>query len=94
MYVDDIIMTENDNFGIGNLNEYSHKNFTKDLGPFKYFIGVEVVRSKKGLCIFQRKYTLDILSETCLLEAKLVDNPMDADNKIMHNQEELLSDPS
>ena len=39
----------------------------KDLGTMRYFLGMEVAHSKKGLFISQRKYTLDLLKETGML---------------------------
>ena len=45
-------MTCSDSFDIGRLIEYLLKNFnTRDFAQLKYFIGVEVARSKEGLCI-------------------------------------------
>ena len=42
-----------------------HSKFhTKDLGELKYFLGIEVSRSKKGMFLSQRKYVLDLLEET------------------------------
>ena len=38
----------------------------KDLENLKYFLA-EVVRSKEGISISQRKYTLDLLTEICIL---------------------------
>ena len=38
----------------------------KDLGPLKYFLGIEVARGASGLFLRQRKYTLDIISEASL----------------------------
>ena len=40
----------------------------KDLGSLKYFLGIEVARSKQGIFISQRKYVLDLLQETGMLE--------------------------
>ena len=42
----------------------------------KYFFGVEVMRSKRGILLSQQKYVLDLLSETRKLSAKLCSTPM------------------
>ena len=42
----------------------------KDLGGLKYFLEMEVARSKEGICISQRKYTIDLLKETGKLGCK------------------------
>ncbi|PNX70125.1 putative copia-type protein, partial [Trifolium pratense] len=36
----------------------------RDFGPLKYFLGMEVARSKKGIVVSQRKYVLNLLQET------------------------------
>ena len=66
---------------------------TKDLGKLRYFLGIEVVQSKDGLVIFQRKYGMNILEETRLLDAKPAYTPMDPSVKLLSNQGEPLSDP-
>ena len=71
MYVDDIIIIRNDMVVISSLKAFLHGQFhTKDLGMLKYFLGVEVMRSKREIFLFQRKYVLDLLSEIRKLEAK------------------------
>ena len=73
VYVDDIVMTGNDMAGISSLNSFLHGQFhTKDLGMLKYFVGVEVMRSKHRIFLSQRKYVLDLLSKTGKLAAKLI----------------------
>ena len=49
---------------------------TKDLGMLKYFLGVEVMRSKREIFLSQRKYVLDLLSEIEKLAAKPCQSPM------------------
>ena len=71
VYIDDIIITRDDMAGISSLKSFLHGQFhTKDLGMLKYFFGVEVMRSKRGILISQRKYVLNLLSETGKLAAK------------------------
>ncbi|RVX13445.1 Retrovirus-related Pol polyprotein from transposon RE1 [Vitis vinifera] len=50
----------------------------KDLGQMQYFLGMEVVRSRKGISISQRKYVLDLLTEIGMLGCKLSDTPIKA----------------
>ena len=93
VYVDDIVITGDDMDGIALLKSHLHRQFhTKDLGPLKYFLGIEVARSKQGIYISQRKYVLDMLEETGMLGCKHVDTPMDPNVKLLPNQGELFSD--
>jgi hypothetical protein len=45
----------------------------KDLGPLKYFVGIKMSRSKKGIFLSQRKYTLDLLQEISMLACQPTD---------------------
>lgn len=47
----------------------------KDLGPLKYFLGIEVLRSKQGIFLSQRKFTVDLLNEVGMLDCKPSDTP-------------------
>ncbi|KAG6522574.1 hypothetical protein ZIOFF_019715 [Zingiber officinale] len=58
----------------------------KDLGSLRYFLGIEVARSKKGIYVCQRKYVLDLLKET----GKLVSRPASIPIEVNHD----LTSPS
>lgn len=71
VYVYDIILTWNDNGRFERLKNRLAINFeSKDLGALKYFIRMEFVRSKRGIFFNHRKYVLDLLDETGMLECK------------------------
>ena len=92
VYVDDIIITRGDMVGISSLKAFFHGQFhTKDLGMLKYFLGVEVMRSKHGTFLSQRKYVLDLLSETRKLAAKSCQSPM-AQSLHLIREDELFQD--
>jgi len=77
IYVDDIILAGNSYCEIQEITAYlDHKFKVKDLGDVKYFLGLEVARSHKGIHICQRKYALDILSSFGLLASKPTITPM------------------
>lgn len=42
----------------------AHEFEVKDLGELKYFLAMEIARSKAGIVVSQRKYVLDLLQET------------------------------
>ena len=65
IYVDDILVASNNLQDIKDFKVFLHKQFKlKALGPPKYFLGLEVARTSKGISLCQRKYTLDLLAET------------------------------
>ena len=77
IYVDDMILTGDDEEEIILLKKNLFTEFEmKDLGLLRYFLGIEVLRSKKGIFINQRKYVLDLLAETGMLDCKPVETPM------------------
>ena len=77
IYVDDMIITGDDVEEIQRLKENLFREFEmKDPGALKYFLGIEVLRSRHGIFLRQKKYVLDLLTETGLLECKPADTPM------------------
>ena len=93
VYVDDIVITGSDSKGILSLKSFLHSQFhIKDLGMLKYFLGAEVMRSKHGILLSQRKYVLDMLSKIGKLGAKPCSTPM-APNVQLTQERELFEDP-
>ncbi|XP_042511728.1 uncharacterized mitochondrial protein AtMg00810-like [Macadamia integrifolia] len=83
VYIDDIVITGNNDEEISNLKVLLAAKFeTKDLGPFRYFLRIEVARSNRGIFIFQRKYVLDLFSEIGMLGCKLEDAPMEVNHQL------------
>ena len=66
-----------DSKSISSLKSFLQTQFhTKDLGMLRYFLGIEVMRSKHGILLSQRKYVLDLLSKTGKLGVKPCSSPM------------------
>ncbi|GKA38601.1 ribonuclease H-like domain-containing protein, partial [Tanacetum coccineum] len=71
VYVDDIIIISNSLYEIEKFKTFLKSKFMiKDLGKLKYSFGIEVVDTDKGICLNQRKYVLDMLSEYGMLSSK------------------------
>ena len=95
IYVDDMIITGDDLEEIEDLKKNLFQEFEmKDLGNLKYFLGIEVLRSTKGIFLRQRKYILDILAETGLLECKPADTPLAVNHGLQIREGAKLTDSS
>ncbi|CAL9019584.1 unnamed protein product [Prunus brigantina] len=83
IYVDDMIVIGDDTVEIKELQKRLASEFEmKDLGSLKYFLGVEVTRSKHGLFLSQRKYVMDLLVDIGMLDYKPVDTPIVENHKL------------
>nr|GEX58191.1 ribonuclease H-like domain-containing protein [Tanacetum cinerariifolium] len=88
---DDIIITGNNVAEIEKFKVFLKSKFMiKDLKKLKYFLGIEV-DTDKGICLNQRKYVLDLLSEYGMLACKPVDTPLLS--KLIISNEASASDP-
>ena len=82
--MDDIANTSSDQDGIQKLKHLFSHFQTKDLGKLKYFLGLKVAQSNSGMVISQRKYTLDILTNTNMLDCKTINTHMDQMSNLYH----------
>ncbi|KAK8954463.1 hypothetical protein KSP39_PZI002722 [Platanthera zijinensis] len=95
VYVDDIILTGDDSAGISEVKATLRAAFeVKDLGSLRYFLGIEVARSRQGISISQRKYTLDLLRDSGLLGCRPARTPMDTNHRLHAESGDPLPDPS
>jgi len=59
----------------------------KDLGKLKYILGIEVVYSRQGIFISQRKYIFDLLKETGKLGGKTTRVLIEKNHRIGNDEE-------
>ena len=55
VYVDDILISSSDATSVTKLKQFMDAQFKlKDLGPIRYFLGLEIARSSQGISMSQR----------------------------------------
>jgi hypothetical protein len=90
VYVDDIIVTGDDEEEQQMLAQHLAKEFEiKTLGKLKYFLGIEVAHSRKGIFISQQKYITDLLQETGKTACKPACTPIDPNVKLGNAEEDI-----
>ena len=65
----------------------------KDHGFLKYFLGLEVARTTKGISLCKMKYTLEVLFNVGFLASKLAHTPMEQFAKFSSIEETNMADP-
>ncbi|XP_026416472.1 uncharacterized protein LOC113311896 [Papaver somniferum] len=77
LYVDDIILTGNSDDLLIDLVKYLSHNFEmKELGDLHYFLGLEAVRSDDAIMLTQKKYTMELLAKSHMLECNPCSTPV------------------
>ncbi|XP_074297693.1 uncharacterized protein LOC141628447 [Silene latifolia] len=93
VYVDDLLIVGNDKTAIASFKSYLGSCFhMKDLSSLKYFLGIEVARTSEGIFLNQRKYALDIISESGLLGAKPAATPIEQHHQLGLAKGDFVSD--
>jgi hypothetical protein len=93
LYVDDMIYT-------GNLELTNFKHAIKyefemtDLGIMKYFLGIKVDQSTKGIFVCQKKYGTDIIKRLCMEECNPAETPIPLGTKLSKKYEGPTVEPT
>ena len=89
VYVDDIVVIENDEAEIQNLKKHLASSFDiKALGLLTYFLGIEVANSTSWIVRSQHKYILDLLKDMGKLDCCPAVTPVDVNVKLKAEQHE------
>jgi len=64
----------------------------KDLGKLRYFLGIEVIQSMKGIWLLQRQYALNKLSEYGMTSCKPISIPLEQNVKLSADEGDLVED--
>ncbi|OMP01767.1 Integrase, catalytic core [Corchorus capsularis] len=95
VYVDDIIITGSDlQFVKKFVSDLSTQFSLKELLPLHYFLGIKTMSVKDGLFLSQRKYIVDLLQSTNMIDSKAVTTPMATTTSLTIDDSESLSDPT
>ena len=91
IYVDDILLTSNDEAGISATKAYLRTHFAiRDLKTSRYFLGIKFAYQSGKLVLSQRKYALDLLQKTILLGCKLATSPLEARPKFWDTDSPMM----
>ena len=75
-------------------NELAQQFDMKDLVPLRYFLGNEIVSSRKGYLLSQYKYKVDILQQAQLIDTQTVDTLLQLNAWYAPKDDTLLPDPT
>jgi hypothetical protein len=93
IYVDDLIITGDSDADISDLKKLLKQKFEmKDLGELRYFLGIEVTHSPKGIWLLQRQYALNKLSEYGMTGCKPISIPLEQNVKLSADEGDLVED--
>jgi len=93
IYLDDLIVGGDNEGEIAHVKSLLKQEFDmKDLGELRYFLGIEIVRTKEGIWLSQRQYALDTLSKYGMADCKPIAMPLDLNLKLRADEGQVLED--
>jgi len=95
VYVDDLIIIGDDIHLVNRFIDLIANRFSlKDLGQLSYFLGIEILPTKQGFLLSQRRYLLDLLTCTHMNEAKSIFTPLPSGTTLSLHSGDVLPDPT
>eukprot|EP00253_Pinus_taeda_P022347 PITA_22347 len=83
VYVDDLLMTGNNESYIASIKKELKKGFEMtDLGYVHYYLGIEVIQHPKSIFLSQKKYIGDLLNKFGMTECNPLTTPMEQNLKL------------
>lgn len=89
VYADNIILASNNQKEVDDL-----KKFLNECFKLKYFLGLEVARSSKGISLSERHYALQLISNSNLLRCKPSKTSMIPNTKLSQEEGDLFYVPT
>jgi hypothetical protein len=95
LYVDDIIITGNNSTAVSDIISQLSTTFElKDLGPLRYFLGLQIEYKKVGLFVHQQKYLTDLLHKFHMTDCKTAPTRIATTTPLSTASNDALSDPT
>jgi hypothetical protein len=95
LYVDDMIITGDDPEYIAFVKAHLSDQFLmSDIGPLRYFLGIEISSMPEGFFLSQEKYIQDLLDRASLTDHRTAETPMELNVHLKPTDGEPLEDPT
>ena len=93
VYVDDLLMTGNNESYIASINKYLKKIFEMiDMGHLHYYLGIEVTHHPKYIFLSQKKYVGELLDKFCMIECNPISALMEQKMKLTSSEGKEFED--
>ena len=94
LYVDDIIITGSDSAVVSTIISQLSTTFeVKDLGPLRYFLGLQIDYKNASFFVHQSKYITDLLTKFNMSDCKTASTPIATSPVLSTSCFDSLTDP-
>ncbi|GKC95224.1 ribonuclease H-like domain-containing protein [Tanacetum coccineum] len=91
LYVDDIVLTASSQSLLHRIITSLHQEFSMtDLGSLNYLLGIFVTRDPSGIFLSQKKYVVEILKRSHIVNCNPIRTPVDTESKLGRVQQICL----